>query len=145
MAEQNNNPVGGQDAEQDINALKAVRLGKLEALCAADADPYKITSYNVTAHAADITSAPKEGETVSVAGRLMSKRVMGKASFGHLLDRSGQVQIYVKSDSLGAEVYDGFKKQIDIGDIIGVKGEVFITHRGEISVEIGRASCRERV
>ncbi len=136
MAEQNNNPVGGQDAEQDINALKAVRLGKLDALCAADADPYKITSYNVTAHAADITSAPKEGETVSVAGRLMSKRVMGKASFGHLLDRSGQIQIYVKSDSLGAEVYDGFKKQIDIGDIIGIKGEVFVTHRGEISVAV---------
>lgn len=136
MAENNNNNPEARIEEQDISALKAVRLNKLNELCAANADPFKITSYNVSAHAADITVAPQEGTTVSVAGRLMSKRVMGKASFGHLLDRSGQIQIYVKKDNLGDEKYDGFKKQIDIGDIIGVTGEVFVTHRGEVSVAV---------
>ncbi len=135
MAEQNNN-VPEPIEEQDIDALKAVRLGKLNELCAANADPFKITSFDVTAHAVDITSAPEEGKTVSVAGRLMSKRVMGKASFGHMLDRSGQIQIYVKKDNLGDEKYDGFKKQIDIGDVIGVVGEVFVTHRGEVSIAV---------
>ena len=136
MAEQNNVQNNSAEVEQDVDALKAVRLAKLDALCEAGADPFKITEFPVDAHAYDITSAPKEGETVTVAGRLMSKRVMGKASFGHLLDRSGQIQIYVKSDSLGQEAYDGFKKQIDIGDIIGVTGEVFITHRGEVSIAV---------
>ena len=139
MAEQNNNNAVADnigDEQENIDALKAVRLNKLEELCAAGADPYKITSFNVTAHADEITTQPEEGKTVSVAGRLMSKRVMGKASFGHLLDRSGKVQIYVKTDAVGAEKYDGFKKQIDIGDIIGVTGEVFITHRGEVSIAV---------
>ncbi|MDE6029089.1 MAG: lysine--tRNA ligase [Clostridiales bacterium] len=135
MAEQNNNQNNvGAEVEQDVDALKAVRLAKLQALCEADADPFKITEFPVDSHAADVTSAPQEGKTVTIAGRLMSKRIMGKASFGHVLDRSGQIQIYVKSDNLGPEAYDGFKKQIDIGDIIGVTGEVFVTHRGEVSV-----------
>ena len=139
MAEQNNNNIvadNAADEQENIDALKAVRLNKLEELCAAGADPFKITSFDVTAHADEITANPQEGKTVSVAGRLMSKRVMGKASFGHLLDRSGKVQIYVKTDAVGAENYDGFKKQIDIGDIIGVTGEVFITHRGEVSIAV---------
>ncbi|MBD5132841.1 MAG: lysine--tRNA ligase [Clostridiales bacterium] len=135
MSEQNNTPVT-EESEESIDALKAVRLGKLDELCKANADPFKITSYAVSAHASDITSAPQEGMEVSIAGRLMSKRIMGKASFGHVLDRSGQIQIYVKRDNLGEEKYDGFKKQIDIGDIIGVKGEVFVTHRGEVSVAV---------
>ena len=130
------NNAGADAPEQDIDALKAVRLGKLSELCAAGADPYKITSYSVTAHAVDITSNPQEGTEVSIAGRLMSKRVMGKASFGHVQDRSGRVQIYVKSDALGAEKYTDFKKQIDIGDIIGARGTVFITHRGEVSIAV---------
>lgn len=121
-------------AEENTDALRAVRLSKLDELCAANADPFKITSFGVTAHAQDVTSSPEVGKEVSIAGRLMSKRVMGKASFGHILDVTGQVQIYVKSDNLGAELYDSFKKQIDIGDIVGVKGEVFVTHRGEVSV-----------
>lgn len=129
----NNNPAVEQ--EQDVDALRAVRVNKLNELCAAGADPFAQTSFAVTAHASDITASPREGETVSVAGRLMSKRVMGKASFGHLLDRSGQIQLYVKSDNLG-DKYDSFKKQIDIGDIIGVTGDVFITHRGEVSVAV---------
>ena len=136
MAEQKNNTVQNDAEEQDVDALKAVRLNKLDELAKAGKDPFTQTSFEVTAHASDITSAPKEGSTVSIAGRLMSKRVMGKASFGHMLDRSGQIQIYVKSDTLGTEAYDGFKKQIDIGDIIGVVGEVFITHRGEVSVAV---------
>lgn len=137
MAEQNNNQNNnGAEVEQDIDALKAVRLAKLQALCDANADPFKITEFPVDTHAADVTANPQEGKTVTIAGRLMSKRVMGKASFGHVLDRSGQIQIYVKSDNLGPEAYDGFKKQIDIGDIIGVTGDVFVTHRGEVSVAV---------
>lgn len=133
--EETNNLVT-ENTEENIDALKAVRLNKLNELCAAGADPFKITNYAVTAHAADITTSPQEGAIVSLAGRLMSKRIMGKASFGHMLDRSGQIQIYVKRDNLGETAYDGFKKQIDIGDIIGVKGEVFVTHRGEVSVNV---------
>ncbi|MCH5351752.1 MAG: lysine--tRNA ligase [Clostridiales bacterium] len=124
------------ESEQDINALKAVRLAKLDELTKAGNDPFKITSYDVTHHATDITASPEEGAVVSLAGRLMSKRIMGKASFAHILDRSGQIQIYVKRDNLGEEKYDFFKKQLDIGDIIGVKGDVFVTHRGEVSVSV---------
>lgn len=133
MAEEINSAA---DVEQDVDALKAVRLGKLNELVAAGDDPFKQTGFDVTAHAADITSAPEEGRTVSVAGRLMSKRIMGKASFAHVLDVSGQVQIYVKRDNLGEEKYDFFKKQLDIGDIVGVKGDVFVTHRGEVSIAV---------
>lgn len=133
MAEELN---AAADVEQDVDALRAVRLNKLNELVAAGDDPFKRTGFDVTAHAADITSAPEEGRTVSVAGRLMSKRIMGKASFAHVLDVSGQVQIYVKRDNLGEEKYDFFKKQLDIGDIVGVKGDVFVTHRGEVSIAV---------
>ncbi len=128
--------IDGAEPEQNIDELKAVRLAKLDALDKAGANPYKLTTYDVTAHATDITSDPKEGDTVSLAGRLMSKRIMGKASFAHILDVSGQIQIYVKRDNVGEEKYDFFKKQLDIGDIIGVKGSVFVTHRGEVSVSV---------
>ncbi|MCH5158870.1 MAG: lysine--tRNA ligase [Clostridiales bacterium] len=124
------------EVEQDINALKAVRLAKLEELTKSGNDPFALTSYDVTHHATDITASPKEGEVVSLAGRLMSKRIMGKASFAHILDRTGQIQIYVKRDNVGEEKYDFFKKQLDIGDIIGVNGDVFVTHRGEVSVAV---------
>ncbi len=125
-----------QQTEEDINALKAVRLGKLNELVSAGSDPFAITNYAVDHHAADVTSSPEEGKTVSLAGRLMSKRIMGKASFAHIMDVSGRVQIYVKRDNLGEEKYDFFKKQLDIGDMIGVKGSVFVTHRGEVSVAV---------
>ncbi|MDE7464012.1 MAG: lysine--tRNA ligase, partial [Clostridiales bacterium] len=131
---QNNNE--NLEAEVDVDALRAVRVGKLNELCEAGADPFKQTSFNVTAHAADITAEPKEGETVAVAGRLMSRRIMGKASFAHMLDRSGQIQLYVKRDNVGEDEYTAFKKQIDIGDIIGAVGKVFITHSGEVSVAV---------
>ena len=137
MAEEILNGVAeNAEPEQNIDELKAVRLSKLNALTEAGANPYKLTTYDVTKHAADVTSDPKEGEVVSLAGRLMSKRIMGKASFAHILDVSGQIQIYVKRDNVGEEKYDFFKKQLDIGDIVGVKGEVFVTHRGEISVSV---------
>ena len=125
-----------QQTEEDINALKAVRLGKLNELVSAGNDPFAITNYAVDHHAADVTSSPEEGKKVSLAGRLMSKRIMGKASFAHIMDVSGRVQIYVKRDNLGEEKYDFFKKQLDIGDMIGVKGSVFVTHRGEVSVAV---------
>ena len=125
-----------QQTEEDINALKAVRLGKLNELVSAGSDPFAITNYAVDHHAADVTSSPEEGKKVALAGRLMSKRIMGKASFAHIMDVSGRVQIYVKRDNLGEEKYDFFKKQLDIGDMIGVKGSVFVTHRGEVSVAV---------
>ena len=125
-----------QQTEEDINALKAVRLGKLNELVSAGSDPFAITNYAVDHHAADVTSSQEEGKKVSLAGRLMSKRIMGKASFAHIMDVSGRVQIYVKRDNLGEEKYDFFKKQLDIGDMIGVKGSVFVTHRGEVSVAV---------
>ena len=125
-----------QQTEEEIDARKAVRLGKLNELVSAGSDRVEITNYAVDQQTADVTSSPEEGKTVSLAGRLMSKRIMGKASFAHIMDVSGRVQIYVKRDNLGEEKYDFFKKQLDIGDIIGVKGSVFVTHRGEVSVAV---------
>ncbi len=136
MDNNENHETGPELESVDIDALKAVRLEKLGELVKAGADPYKITNFDVTAHAADIIAKAEQGAHVSVAGRLMSKRVMGKASFAHVLDVTGQIQIYVKTDNVGAESYDFFKKQIDIGDIVGAKGEVFITHRGEVSIAV---------
>lgn len=121
--------------EQDQQNLFQVRKDKLEGLIAAGKNPYEITKFNVKNYSLQITSDPQkfEGKKVTVAGRLVSKRIMGKASFAHILDAKGQIQIYVKIDSIGAENYDEWKKY-DIGDIIGIEGKVFITHKGEISV-----------
>lgn len=98
-------------------------------------DPFKITKYDVTHHSTDVKEnfEALEGKTVSVAGRMMSKRVMGKASFCNILDLKGNIQSYVARDSIGEEPYKAFKK-LDIGDIIGIKGEVFKTKTGEISI-----------
>ena len=130
MAENQNN-----QSEQNVNELIKVRREKLAALQEAGKDPFQITKYDVTHHSTDITSNFDEmnGKTVSVAGRLMSKRVMGKASFCHIQDLKGNLQVYVARDSVGEEEYAAFKK-FDIGDIIGVKGEVFATKTGEPSV-----------
>ena len=112
-----------------------VRREKLAALQEAGADPYEITKYDVTAHCADIrvNFEEMEGKTVRVAGRMMSKRVMGKASFCDVRDGSDRMQVYVKRDDIGTEEYQGFKKW-DLGDIIGVEGIVFRTQKGEISI-----------
>ena len=121
--------------EQDVNQLRKVRREKLAELQTNGKDPFKITKYDVTCHAADIKDhyEEMEGKHVSVAGRVMQKRVMGKASFCNVLDQSGNIQSYVARDGIGEEAYKEFKK-LDIGDIVGIEGEVFKTKTGEISI-----------
>ncbi len=133
MAE-NKNPQGAQ-APQDTNQLRKVRLEKLTALQEAGQDPFRIVKYDQTHHSAQIKENydELEGKDVSIAGRMMFKRVMGKASFCNVQDRDGRIQVYVARDDLGEDAYKAFKK-MDIGDIVGVKGFVFKTKTGEISV-----------
>ena len=131
MAEQNNVQV----QEQDINQLRKVRREKLAELQANGQDPFVITKYDADAHSQSIKDNfdELEGKKVSIAGRIMSKRVMGKASFCHVQDLEGTIQSYVARDNIGEEEYKAFKK-MDIGDIVGIKGDVFRTKMGEISI-----------
>lgn len=131
MAEAQNTKV----QEQDINQLLKVRREKLAALQEAGRDPFQVMRYDVTHHSADIKERfdRLEGSVVRIAGRIMSKRVMGKASFCNVQDLSGNIQSYVARDSVGEEAYADFKKY-DVGDIVGIEGEVFKTKTGEISV-----------
>ncbi len=124
-----------QNQEQDINQLLKVRREKLAALQEAGKDPFVITTYDVTHHSVEIKDNydALEGQEVSIAGRMMFKRVMGKASFCNILDKEGSIQVYVARDSIGEESYADFKKY-DVGDILGIKGTVFTTKTGEISV-----------
>lgn len=133
MAEQNNQ--NNQPKEQDINQLLKVRREKLAALQEAGKDPFQITKFDVTHHSRDIKEhfEELEGKSVTVAGRIMSKRVMGKASFCNVQDLKGNIQSYVARDSIGEESYADFKKY-DVGDIVGITGEVFKTKTGEISI-----------
>lgn len=128
-------PVDGGQPEQDINILKKIRLDKLDELKAAGADPFKATSFDVSAQTADITSNFEEYENkdVKIAGRILSWRDMGKANFIDIQDSAGRIQAYVRSDDIGADNFAEFKKW-DIGDIAGISGFVFRTKRGEISV-----------
>ena len=121
--------------EQDLNQILKVRREKLAELQANGKDPFQIVKYDVSHHSQDIKDhfEELENQTVTVAGRMMSKRVMGKASFCHVQDLKGTIQSYVARDSLGEEAYKDFKK-LDVGDIIGVKGQVFRTKTGEISI-----------
>ena len=121
--------------EQDINQLLKVRREKLAALQEKGKDPFQITKYDVTHHSLEIKDGfdTLEGSTVSIAGRVMSKRVMGKASFCNVQDIQGNIQSYVARDSIGEESYADFKKY-DVGDIVGIRGEVFKTKTGEISI-----------
>ena len=121
--------------EQDINQLLKVRREKLADLQANGKDPFQITKYDVTHHSQEIKDhfEELEGKSVTVAGRMMSKRVMGKASFCNVQDLQGGIQSYVARDSIGEEEYKAFKK-MDIGDIVGITGEVFKTKTGEISI-----------
>lgn len=130
MAEQQNNR-----EEQELNHLLKVRREKLAELCENGRDPYKVTKYDVTAHSMEVKEHYEEleGKEVSLAGRMMSKRVMGKASFCNLQDLQGNIQSYVARDEIGEEAYKEFKK-MDIGDIIGIRGIVFTTKTGEISI-----------
>ena len=124
-----------QNQEPDLNQLLKVRREKLAELQKAGSDPFQITKYDVTVHSTDVKECYEqwEGKEVSVAGRMMSKRVMGKASFCNVQDLKGNIQCYVARDDLGEEAYKAFKK-LDIGDIVGVEGIVFTTKMGEISI-----------
>ena len=138
MAQENQNKNQNPKAQtQDINQLLKVRREKLANLQAEGNDPFQITRFDVTDHTADIKDNFEnyEGKEVVIAGRMMAKRVMGKASFGNVADLKGNVQIYVTRDALGEEPYKAFKK-MDIGDIVGVRGEVFRTNAGEISIKV---------
>lgn len=128
MAEQNNN-------QQDLNQLLQVRYDKLHELQENGKDPFVITKYDMTSHSTDIIDnfETMEGKQVSIAGRMMFKRVMGKASFCNIQDLKGRIQVYVARDNIGEEIYKDFKKS-DIGDIWGVKGYAFRTKTGEISI-----------
>ncbi len=124
-----------EQQEQDIHQLLKVRREKLAALQEAGKDPFQITKYEITHHSQEIKDNydDLEGKSVSVAGRIMQKRVMGKASFCNIQDLQGNIQSYVARDNIGEESYTDFKKY-DVGDIIGIKGEVFKTKTGEISI-----------
>lgn len=131
MAGQNNQ----QAPEQNLNELLKVKRQKLADFQAAGKNPFEITKYDVTHHSTEVKEnfETLEGKEVSIAGRIMTKRVMGKASFCNVADRYGNIQSYVARDSIGEDSYKDFKKY-DIGDIIGIKGEVFKTKTGEISI-----------
>ena len=133
MAEKNQQK--NQQKTQDVSQLQKVRRDKLAELQAAGNDPFVIVKYDQTHHSEQIREdfEELEGKDVSIAGRMMFKRVMGKASFCNIQDRDGRIQVYVARDEIGENPYKGFKK-MDIGDIIGVKGFVFKTKTGEISV-----------
>ena len=130
-----NTEINGGTNERELNDILRVRREKLAELQSEGRDPFKITKYDRTHSSADVKNDfdALEGKTVSVAGRIMSKRVMGKASFCHIQDLKGSIQCYVCRDSLGEEEYKYFKK-LDIGDIVGIVGFVFKTKTGEISV-----------
>ena len=136
MAENAVNPsVTEELTEEKLNEVLKVRREKLEALVEAGKDPFAITKYDRTHHSSDIKEnfEELEGKEVSVAGRLMSKRIMGKASFCNVQDLKGNIQSYVARDAVGEDEYSAFKK-LDIGDIVGIKGTVFKTKTGEISI-----------
>ena len=142
MAENNRQPVQGEEmTEQDYSQLVAIRRDKLKALQEAGRDPFQRTSWPQADFAAEVkenfVDVPEgeEGRRVCMAGRMMSKRVMGKASFADLRDKTGTIQMYVRRDDVGVEEYQEFKK-FDIGDIVGIRGFVFRTKMGEISVHV---------
>ena len=135
MPENNQNNGKQPEKQVDVNQLRKVRREKLAELLAAGENPYEIVTYDQTAHSVEIKENYDtfEGKDVSIAGRIMLKRVMGKASFIDVQDRDGRIQCYVARDDLGEEAYKKFKR-LDVGDIVGVKGFVFTTKMGEISV-----------
>ena len=135
MSDNQKNVPNGAAPEVDLNEQKRIRREKLAELVAAGKDPFQITKYNQTHHSAEVKAHFDEldGKTVSIAGRLMSKRIMGKASFCHVQDLQGLIQCYVARDAIGEEAYAAFKK-IDIGDIVGIEGTVFKTKTGETSI-----------
>ena len=130
-------PIERETTGEQLSELLQIRRDKLAALQRAGQDPYQITTFAQTHHSDEIKAqfAALAGQRVSVAGRMMSKRIMGKASFAHVLDGRGDIQVYVKRDDVGEEAYAAFKTY-DIGDLIGVSGTVFETRTGEISIHV---------
>ncbi|NBH78953.1 lysine--tRNA ligase [Clostridiaceae bacterium] len=137
MAEQTNNNQQAEPTQAELNELLRIRRSKLAELQEAGADPFVQVRFDRTHHTTDILSGFEEleGQTVRLAGRMMSKRIMGKLTFADLADRYGRLQMCVKRDLIGDEEYKAFKK-LDIGDLVGVAGEVFRTQKGEISVRV---------
>ncbi len=136
---QNNNndtPLTEEEEQRELAEQAQIRREKLAKLTAEGKNPYEKTKYAASANSASVKDnfEELEGKEVSLAGRLMSRRIMGKASFCHISDREGQIQLYVRREDVGEEDYQSFKKDYDIGDIVGVKGFVFKTQTGEISV-----------
>ena len=129
------------EQEVEVNEVRKVRIEKLNELVAKGENPFEITSYNRTATAGEILANYDkfEGQIVSIAGRLMSKRIMGKASFGHIMDSDGRMQGYFSRDDMGVDEYQAFKK-LDVGDIVGIEGFVFKTKTGEISVHVKKVT-----
>lgn len=125
-------------SQQELSEVHRLRREKLAELQRNGQDPYQVTKYEVSAHSRQVIEnfEQMEGQEVALAGRLMSKRVMGKASFCHMQDEQGQIQIYVRRDEVGDESYAFFKKMIDVGDIVGARGTVFKTQKGEISIHV---------
>ena len=126
---------------QDVNQLLKIRRDKLAELQADGKDPFQITKFDVTHHSQEVKDQFEnlEGKSVVLAGRMMSKRVMGKASFCNIQDLQGNIQSYVARDSIGEEEYKAFKK-MDIGDIVGLEGEVFKTKTGEIYIHASKVT-----
>ena len=140
MAEDRNQQAEEREqTAEELHELRRIRREKLQELQDAGNDPFELVRFDRTNHTTDITSDFEgfEGKTVSLAGRMMSKRIMGKASFSDLSDRRGRIQLYVKRDVIGTDEYMAYKK-LDIGDQIGVEGEVFRTQKGEISVSVSK-------
>lgn len=137
MAEQTKEQTAEQAAQQ-LAEQEQIRREKLAKLQAEGKNPYEKVKYDADSDSASIKGNYEayEGKTVSVAGRLMSRRVMGKASFSHISDRNGSIQLYVTRQDLGEELYTSYKKDYDIGDIVGVKGTVFKTQTGEVSIHV---------
>lgn len=137
MANEQKNAPAAEPAQAELNELLRIRRDKLRELQEAGADPFEQVRFDRTNFTTDIKDRfeEMEGQTVRLAGRMMSKRIMGKASFADLSDRYGRLQLYVTRDALGEDVYKAFKK-MDIGDLIGIAGEVFRTQKGEISVKV---------
>lgn len=129
------------EKEVDVNEVRKVRIAKLDELVQKGENPFEITSYERTSTAGTILANydELEGKEVSIAGRLMSKRIMGKASFGHIMDSDGKMQGYFSRDDMGVDEYQAFKK-LDVGDIIGLEGVVFKTKTGEISVHVKKVT-----
>lgn len=138
MENQNIENTNAVNAEEDLGEQMKIRREKLAALQENGCNPYECTSFRRTCNSQDVKSdfESYDGKSVSVAGRIISRRLMGKAGFAHLLDEKGELQIYVKIDNVGAENYETWKKSVDIGDIVGITGTVFLTHKGEISVSV---------